>query len=205
MTGASVVGATGIVKDQHAGMANENTKLRENRGPTHRRAKNVSRGRAAGFVCAVDRICGIRVGMDVVVLCSGGMDSVTALHWAQARWRVAAALSFDYGAKHNAREIPFAAEHAAGLGIPHQTIALPFVNDLFASDLLMSGGEITSGSIVAFTRNPSTGERTLYGEYLPNVQGEDLVSGTRTPEALGIATTRPGRESQTLERTHPVT
>jgi pyruvate,orthophosphate dikinase len=38
-----------------------------------------------------------------------------------------------------------------------------------------------SGSGVAFTRNPSTGERDLYGEYLFNAQGEDVVSGARTP------------------------
>ncbi len=41
-----------------------------------------------------------------------------------------------------------------------------------------------SGSGVAFTRNPSTGERRLYGEYLQNCQGEDVVSGIRTPENL---------------------
>lgn len=38
-----------------------------------------------------------------------------------------------------------------------------------------------SGSGVAFTRNPSTGEKDLYGEYLLNAQGEDVVSGARTP------------------------
>jgi len=38
-----------------------------------------------------------------------------------------------------------------------------------------------SGSGVGFTRNPSTGERKLYGEYLPNSQGEDVVAGIRTP------------------------
>jgi pyruvate,orthophosphate dikinase len=38
-----------------------------------------------------------------------------------------------------------------------------------------------SGSGVAFTRNPATGERIYYGEYLPNAQGEDVVSGARTP------------------------
>jgi pyruvate,orthophosphate dikinase len=38
-----------------------------------------------------------------------------------------------------------------------------------------------SGSGVAFTRNPSTGEKKLFGEYLPNAQGEDVVSGARTP------------------------
>ena len=41
------------------------------------------------------------------------MDSVTALHWAHRREDVAAVLSFDYGAKHNHREIPFAAETPA--------------------------------------------------------------------------------------------
>ncbi|MDP3050417.1 MAG: PEP/pyruvate-binding domain-containing protein, partial [Eubacteriales bacterium] len=38
-----------------------------------------------------------------------------------------------------------------------------------------------SGSGVAFTRNPSTGENKIYGEYLINAQGEDVVAGTRTP------------------------
>ena len=42
----------------------------------------------------------------------------------------------------------------------------------------------TSGTGVAFTRNPSTGERKLYGEYLINAQGEDVVAGIRTPEAI---------------------
>ncbi len=39
----------------------------------------------------------------------------------------------------------------------------------------------TSGSGVVFSRNPSTGRRRLYGEYLPNAQGEDVVAGVRTP------------------------
>jgi pyruvate,orthophosphate dikinase len=41
-----------------------------------------------------------------------------------------------------------------------------------------------SGSGVGFTRNPSTGENRLYGEYLPNAQGEDVVAGVRTPMGL---------------------
>lgn len=83
--------------------------------------------------------------MKVVVLCSGGMDSVTALYWATREHAVAAAVSFDYGAKHNHREIPFAAEHAARLGVRHEIIAMDFVNRLFASDLLKSGGPIPEG------------------------------------------------------------
>jgi 7-cyano-7-deazaguanine synthase len=83
--------------------------------------------------------------MKVVVLCSGGMDSVTALHWARREHDVRAVMSFDYGAKHNARELPFAAEHAAALGVRHEVIALPFVDRLFVSDLLKSGGAIPDG------------------------------------------------------------
>ncbi|MGE5117780.1 MAG: pyruvate, phosphate dikinase [Betaproteobacteria bacterium] len=42
-----------------------------------------------------------------------------------------------------------------------------------------------SGSGVAFTRNPNTGERALYGEFLLGRQGEDLVSGSATPQSIG--------------------
>ena len=41
-----------------------------------------------------------------------------------------------------------------------------------------------SGTGVAFTRDPSTGEKTLYGEYLINAQGEDVVAGIRTPQHI---------------------
>ena len=42
----------------------------------------------------------------------------------------------------------------------------------------------TSATGVAFTRNPSTGEKTLYGEFLVNAQGEDVVAGIRTPQNI---------------------
>ncbi len=45
-----------------------------------------------------------------------------------------------------------------------------------------------SGTGVAFTRDPNTGEKLLYGEYLVNAQGEDVVAGIRTPEKIS----RPG-------------
>src|SRR5215469_130701 len=41
-----------------------------------------------------------------------------------------------------------------------------------------------SGTGVCFTRNPSTGERAFYGDYLVNAQGEDVVAGIRTPMHL---------------------
>lgn len=83
--------------------------------------------------------------MKVVVLCSGGMDSVSALYWANAEHEVFAALSYNYGSKHNPREIPFAKLNADKLGIRHQIINLDFIDKLFNSALLSSGGEIPEG------------------------------------------------------------
>ncbi|MEM1441755.1 MAG: 7-cyano-7-deazaguanine synthase QueC [Verrucomicrobiota bacterium] len=83
--------------------------------------------------------------MKVVVLVSGGMDSVTALYEAHRDHEVVAGLSFDYGSKHNHRELPFAAHHCEKLGIPHEVVTLGFMNELFRSDLLKSGGEIPEG------------------------------------------------------------
>lgn len=83
--------------------------------------------------------------MKVIVLVSGGMDSVTALHDAAVNHEVVAGLSFDYGSKHNSRELPFAAHHCKELGVKHELVALGFINELFASDLLRSGGDIPEG------------------------------------------------------------
>ncbi len=83
--------------------------------------------------------------MKVCVLLSGGMDSVAALYEVLGQHEVAACLSFDYGAKHNSREIPFAKLHAERNGIHHQVISLDFINQLFKSDLLKSGGQIPDG------------------------------------------------------------
>ncbi|HVS00884.1 MAG TPA: pyruvate, phosphate dikinase, partial [Thermoanaerobaculia bacterium] len=47
---------------------------------------------------------------------------------------------------------------------------------------------------VAFTRNPATGERRVYGEYLPNAQGEDVVAGTRTPQPIAPENSEDGRD-----------
>ncbi len=83
--------------------------------------------------------------MKVVVLCSGGMDSVVALYWAQQQHDVRAVLSFDYGAKHNHREIPFAVRHAKLLELPHRVVSLAFIGENFESALLKGGEEIPEG------------------------------------------------------------
>jgi 7-cyano-7-deazaguanine synthase len=81
----------------------------------------------------------------VVVLLSGGMDSVTALYQAAKDYEVVATLSFHYGAKHNDKELPMAKWHADKLEVPNLVIPLAFIGEQFASDLLAKGGEIPKG------------------------------------------------------------
>lgn len=84
--------------------------------------------------------------MKLLVLTSGGMDSVVALHDAVASGHeVLAALSFHYGSKHNAREIPMAAWHAQQLQVAHSILRLDFIGESFTSDLLEGGGDIPLG------------------------------------------------------------
>ena len=59
-----------------------------------------------------------------------------------------------------------------------------------------------SGTGVAFTRNPATGERKFYGEYLINAQGEDVVAGTRTPQPIN-SSTKSEKSQKTLEEVMP--
>jgi len=81
----------------------------------------------------------------VIVLLSGGMDSVTALAHAVTEHEVVAALSFNYGSKHNARELIFAAKQAEERRVPQVTVPLDFIGQYFASDLLKKGGTIPKG------------------------------------------------------------
>ena len=75
------------------------------------------------------------------------------------------------------------------------------------------GADCATG--VAFTRDPGTGEKGLYGEFLPNAQGEDVVAGVRTPrpnslmagrkiaERVGMTEVERKRDHATLEETFP--
>ncbi len=77
------------------------------------------------------------------MILSGGMDSVTLLYDMQDR--IALAVSFDYGSRHNARELPFARLHCERLGIRHIVIPLDFMTKYFKSSLLANGEEIPEG------------------------------------------------------------
>ena len=62
----------------------------------------------------------------------------------------------------------------------------------------------TSATGVAFTRNPSTGERELYGEFLVNAQGEDVVAGIRTPQSITeAARIASGSDKPSMEKLMP--
>jgi len=80
---------------------------------------------------------------DIVILYSGGMDSSVALY--QYAERIRLAVSFDYGSKHNAREIEYAAINCKALGIEHRIIDMDLNKMGFVSDLLQSGAEIPDG------------------------------------------------------------
>jgi pyruvate,orthophosphate dikinase len=59
-----------------------------------------------------------------------------------------------------------------------------------------------SATGVAFTRDPTTGKRLLFGEYLPNAQGEDVVAGIRTPRPMDRSSRKPG-DPPSLEELMP--
>jgi pyruvate,orthophosphate dikinase len=89
----------------------------------------------------------------------------------QMRQAIAAVFDSWFGAPatsyRNAEGLP----HDWGTGVNVQTVVFGNMGE-------------DSGSGVAFTRNPATGENQLYGEYLPNAQGEDVVAGIRTPHPI---------------------
>jgi 7-cyano-7-deazaguanine synthase len=82
--------------------------------------------------------------MKGLLIYSGGLDSTTLLY--EYKDSIDLAVTFDYGSKHNAKEIACAKENCQRLGIKHLIIPLGFIGQYFKSDLLQSGGEIPEGS-----------------------------------------------------------
>ena len=78
-----------------------------------------------------------------LIALSGGVDSTTLLY--EYREEVACAVGFDYGSKHNARELAAADAICRELEIPYLIIPLAFIGEYFRSDLLLSGGEMLLG------------------------------------------------------------
>lgn len=80
---------------------------------------------------------------DSLIIVSGGMDSITMLY--EYADRIALAVTFNYGANHNEKEIPFARLHCERLGIKHIVIPLQFMHDYFKSSLLQGADAIPEG------------------------------------------------------------
>ncbi len=80
---------------------------------------------------------------DCLLILSGGVDSTTLLY--DYSDRIALALSFHYGSKHNARELPFAEWHCKQLHINHCVVRLDFMPGLLRSSLLQGGEDIPEG------------------------------------------------------------
>lgn len=80
---------------------------------------------------------------DSIIVLSGGMDSVTLLH--DRKEQIALAVTFDYGSRHNAREIECARKNCGMLGIEHIVIPLAFMGQYFKSSLLIGGEDIPEG------------------------------------------------------------
>lgn len=82
--------------------------------------------------------------MKAVLIYSGGLDSTTLLY--EYKDSIALAVSFNYGSKHNEKEIEFAKYHCKALGIKHLIIPLDFMGKYFTSSLLKGGEEIPEGN-----------------------------------------------------------
>lgn len=80
---------------------------------------------------------------DSVIILSGGMDSVTLLHYKKDE--IALAVSFDYGSNHNAREIECARKQCEIVGVEHLVIPLNFMGRYFKSSLLEGADSIPEG------------------------------------------------------------
>lgn len=80
---------------------------------------------------------------DSILIYSGGLDSTTLLY--EYKERVAIAVSFDYGSKHNTKEIACAEQICRELGIRHIVINLAFIRDWFHSSLLQGNEAIPEG------------------------------------------------------------
>ena len=104
------------------------------------------------------------------------------------RQQLRAAIGAVFGSWMTARAVTYRRLHdiPAAMGTAVNVQAMVFGN---------MGDDCATG--VAFTRNPSTGEKAVYGEFLVNAQGEDVVAGIRTPQALSEAMAKAGGRAGT--------
>ena len=106
------------------------------------------------------------MAVDCIVVLSGGMDSTVLLYDILDRGRNAAVLSFNYGSRHNARELPLAAKTCESIGVQHRIIELLFIGEFFSSALLKKGG-IPDGAMAGTAIFPGGAEKRWLAVDLP--------------------------------------
>lgn len=122
-------------------------------------------------------------GVDSVAIVSGGMDSVTMLHYMVERGRRPLVLSFNYGQRHQ-KELQFVHYHTAALGLPAEVIDLDFTH-------LISNSALTSGMKVGA---PFDGSKMPRGTMVPKI---DVPEGHYAEESMK-ATVVPNRNMMML-------
>ena len=115
--------------------------------------------------------------MKAILIYSGGMDSTTLLH--EYKDSIQLAVTFGYGAKHNAREIDCAVENCHRLGIRHLLIPLDFIGKYFRSSLLIGGGDIPEGNY---------SDENMHTTVVPFRNGIMLAVAAGLAESLGLDT-----------------
>jgi 7-cyano-7-deazaguanine synthase len=132
-----------------------------------------------------------------VIVLSGGMDSAVLLADALDRHTTVTAISFDYGSRHNARELPMAAAMCDRLQVPHRIVALPFISQLFASTLLQSGGERPDGRYDALSMKSTVVPvrngifMSLAVGYAESIEAEEVLIGSHTGDHFIYPDCRP--------------
>jgi len=115
---------------------------------------------------------------DCLVVLSGGMDSTVLLTDCVQKYDKVSAISFDYGSKHNGRELPLARAVCKKLQVKHRVISLPFVGELFFSSLLTSGDDVPDGAY---------DEPTMKSTVVPFRNGIMLSIAAGYAESIGAA------------------
>ncbi len=114
--------------------------------------------------------------MNVAVLLSGGLDSTTALHWAQRHHNIVAAFSFDYGSNHAVQELACARRQAEALGISYHELDLRGVFASMQSSLLSGADDIPTGEYA---------EENMKSTVVPFRNGIFLAIAAGMAESLG--------------------
>lgn len=116
-------------------------------------------------------------GSRVVLILSGGMDSAVLLRYLSVKKKKIYALTFDYGSRHNRKEIAMAKKIAKSPVTSHEIVKLPFFASLFKSALLKGGGKIPHGHYM---------DKSMKKTVVPFRNGILLSIATGFAENLGI-------------------